>query len=346
MEHTDYTQVGTSGLFTWKVGLGTMQFGWTVDEPGSFEIMDAYAAAGGNFIDTADVYSAWAGNEGGPPNPGGVSEEIIGRWMADRGNRDQMVVATKVRGAMGEGFSQGRTTIHQREGLGRGWIARACEDSLRRLQTDHIDLYQVHWIDPLVPIEETLGALTDLVRQGKVRYLGCSNFSAWRIVQSLWAAERNNLESFVSLQPEYNLLAPTRGDVERELAPVCQTYGIGMVPYSPLAAGMLTGKYQRGQDLPDSVRADGNRAKWISDQNWDAIEALTEVADDHDMPPASAAIQWLRAKPWVASPIIGANRPSQLHDTLAGLDTPLSADAVERLDDVSDFHRPRFVRED
>ncbi|MEE8600881.1 aldo/keto reductase [Euzebya tangerina] len=340
-----YNQIGSSGLFTWKVGLGTMQFGWTVDEPGSFEILDAYAEAGGNFVDTADVYSAWAGNEGGEPQPGGVSEEIIGRWMASRRNRDDLIVATKVRGAMGESFSEGRGTVHQREGLGRGWIMRACEDSLRRLQVDHIDLYQVHWIDPLVPIEETLGALTDLVRQGKVRYLGCSNFSAWRIMESLWTSDRRGLERFISLQPEYNLLAPTRGEVERELAPMCQRYGIGMVPYSPLAAGMLTGKYRRDEGLPESVRADSNRAKWISEQNWDVIETLVEVAEGHGISPASAAIQWQRAKPWVASPIIGANRPSQLADTLSGLDAPLSADAMARLDEVSDFHRPRYVRE-
>lgn len=343
---SDYVQVGDSGLFVFKVGLGTMQFGWTVEEDASYDILDAYVEAGGNFIDTADIYSSWADRMGGPENAGGVSEEIIGRWLATRGHRDDMVVATKLRGAMGQGFSEGRDTIHQREGLGRGWVMRACDDSLRRLQVDHIDLYQLHWIDPRVPITETLGALTDLVRAGKVRYLGVSNFSAWRIVESLWVSDRRGYERFVSLQPEYNLLAPTRGEVERELAPVCQRFGIGMVPYSPLAAGLLTGKYRRDEPLPDSVRADSNRRRWLDeDGSWDTIETLVEVAEEVGMSPASAAIQWLRSRPWVAAPIIGANRPSQLRDTLSGLVTPLPDDAVARLDEVSDFHRPRFVQE-
>ncbi|HSJ44045.1 MAG TPA: aldo/keto reductase [Euzebyales bacterium] len=341
-----YTQVGTSGLFVHRVGLGTMQFGWSVDEDQSFAVLDAYVEAGGNFIDTADIYSLWAADMGGPSNPGGVSEEIIGRWMATRGNRDDLVVATKVRGAMGERFSQGRDTTHQREGLSRRWIMRACEDSLRRLGVDHIDLYQAHWIDPLVPIDETLSALTDLIRQGKVRYIGCSNYSAWRIVESLWAAERHGSERYVSVQPEYHLLAPTRGDVERELAPMCQRYGLGMIPYSPLAAGLLTGKYRRGQLLPDSVRAAENAEKWLNDKNWTIIETLVEVAERNGISPASAAINWLRAKPWVTAPIIGANRPGQLRATMAGLDTPLPDEDVAALDAVSDYRRPRPARED
>jgi aryl-alcohol dehydrogenase-like predicted oxidoreductase len=341
-----YVQVGTSGLFVHRVGLGTMQFGWSVNESASFEVLDAYVEAGGNFIDTADVYSSWSADMGGPPNAGGVSEEIIGRWIAARGNRDDLVVATKVRGAMGERFSQGRDTVHQREGLSRQWITRACEDSLRRLGVDHIDLYQAHSIDPLVPIEETLAAFTDLVRAGKVRYIGCSNYSAWRIVESLWAADRHGYERYVSLQPEYHLLDPTRGDVERELAPVCQRYGIGVIPYSPLAGGLLTGKYRRDEPLPDSVRAEENRDKWLTDQNWDVIETLVAVADRHGTSPASAAINWLRAKPWVSAPIIGANHPDQLRDTLSGLDRALEPEDVAALDAVSDFRRPRPSREE
>ncbi|MEM9654192.1 MAG: aldo/keto reductase, partial [Actinomycetota bacterium] len=174
-ETTDpYVRVGRSGLFVYRVGLGTMQFGWSANEEESFAVLDAYAELGGNFIDTADCYSSWAGSMGGPSNPGGVSEEIVGRWLASRGLRDEMVVATKVRAAMGEGFADTRATRPQREGLSRRWIMRACEDSLRRLGVDHLDLYQAHFIDPLVPIEETLSAFTDLVRQGKVRYIGCS----------------------------------------------------------------------------------------------------------------------------------------------------------------------------
>jgi aryl-alcohol dehydrogenase-like predicted oxidoreductase len=336
-----YTQLGRSGLLVYALGLGTMQFGWSVDEAGAFEVMDAYDEAGGNFIDTADVYSAWSSNEGGPPNPGGISEEIIGRWMKQRGNRDRMIIATKVRGAMGEAFADHRGTQRQREGLSRRWIMQACEDSLRRLDVDHIDLYQVHWIDPLVPIEETLGALTDLVRQGKVRYLGCSNFTAWRLMEALWTSDRRSLESFISIQPEFNLLDPVRSFVETELAPMCSEYGIGVVPYSPLAAGMLTGKYRRDSPLPPSVRADANAANRFSEKNWSIVDCLLEVAAAEQQTPAQAAVNWVRSKPWVSAPIIGANRPDQLRDTLGALDRPLSAESIDRLDAVSDFPRSR-----
>lgn len=336
-----YVQLGRSGLVVHALGLGTMQFGWSVDQEGAFSVLDAYDEAGGNFLDTADVYSAWASTLGGPPNPGGVSEEIIGRWLAARGNRDRMVIATKVRGAMGELLADHRGTQRQREGLSRRWIMQACEDSLRRLGVEHIDLYQVHWIDPLVPIEETLSALTDLVRQGKVRYLGCSNYSAWRLMEALWTSDRRQLESFVSIQPEYHLLDPARSFVELELAPMCARYGIGMVPYSPLAGGVLTGSYRRGAPLPDSVRAGENAANRLTDKNWDIVETLVEVAEADGLTPAQAAINWLRSKPWVSAPIIGANRPEQLRDTLGALDVTLSPDSIERLDAVSDFPRSR-----
>ncbi len=330
-----YVQLGRSGLFVYRVGLGTMQFGWSVDEAGSFAVLDAYADAGGNFIDTADCYSSWSQSMGGPSNAGGVSEEIIGRWLHARGRRDDMVIATKVRAAMGEQFGDHRGTRFQREGLSRQWIMRACEDSLRRLGVDHIDLYQAHFIDPLVPIEETMSAFTDLVRQGKVRYLGCSNFSAWRLLESLWVADRRNLESFVSVQPEYSLLDPVRSDVEAELAPMCQRYGIGIIPYSPLGGGLLTGKYRRGEPLPDSVRADENAETRFSDKNWSIIETLVDVATDLGQTPAQVAVNWLRAKPWTTAPIVGANTTQQLRDTIDGLDARLPTEAVARLDDVS-----------
>jgi len=340
-----YVQVGASGLFVHRVGLGTMQFGWSIDEAASFAVMDAYAAVGGNFLDTADCYSSWSAAMGGPANAGGVSEEIIGRWMRSRGNRDDLVIATKVRAAMGEQFSDHRGTFRQREGLSRRWVTRACDDSLRRLGVDHIDLYQAHFIDPVVPIEETLSAFTDLVRQGKVRYLGCSNFSAWRLMQALWAADANGFESFISLQPEYSLLDPIRGDFETELAQVCAHYRIGVLPYSPLAGGMLTGKYRRGHALPDSVRAEENAENRFTDKNWDIIEAVVAVADRTAMTPAQVAINWLRAKPSVSAPIVGANSPRQLNDVLDGLDTPLASSDVALLDAVSDTPRSRTSAE-
>jgi aryl-alcohol dehydrogenase-like predicted oxidoreductase len=336
-----YVQVGESGLFVYRIGLGTMQFGWSVDEPGSFAVINEYVNAGGNFIDTADCYSSWASSLGGPPNAGGVSEEIIGRWLSNRGHRDDMVIATKVRAAMGEKFSDTRATIKQREGLSRRWITRACEDSLRRLGVDHIDLYQAHFIDPLVPIEETMSVFTDLVRQGKVRYLGCSNYSAWRLIESLWESDKHGYERFISIQPEYSLLSPTRGDFETELAAVCARYKIGVIPYSPLAGGMLTGKYRRGGRAPESVRAGENIDRRATEQNWDIIEKLIEVGALANLRPAQAALGWLRSKPYVSAPIIGANTPEQLRELLAGLDTPLPSELCAELDTVSDFHRPR-----
>ena len=333
---TTYRRLGNSGLHLFALGLGTMQFGWTCDEARSFEIMDAYFAAGGNFIDTADIYSSWAEN-----NAGGVSEEIIGRWVKAQKNRDQLVLATKVRGAMGTNFSQGRNTIHQREGLSRKWILKACEDSLKRLQTDYIDLYQVHWVDTETPIEETLSALTELVKKGYVRYIGCSNFSAWRLMQSLWASDKHNLEKFVSIQPEYSLVQPTRANFERELAKVCLEYGIGVIPYSPLAAGFLTGKYRRGQPLPDSVRAGGIGSSRMNEQNLDLIEKLVEIAAEQNTTATRVTLAWMLAQPFMSAPIIGANTTTQLADSLGAIDLSLTEDQIKAISSVSDWTRAR-----
>ncbi|WP_020560193.1 aldo/keto reductase [Thiofilum flexile] len=335
-----YVQVGKSGLWVYRVGLGTMQFGWSADEAMSGRILDTYVERGGNFIDTADCYSSWAPPMNGVVNAGGVSEEIIGRWLKGR-NRYDIVLATKARAAMGEMFSDHRGSFRQREGLSRRWIMQACEDSLRRLNTDYIDLYQTHFIDPLVPIEETLSTLTDLVRQGKVRYIGCSNYSAWRLMQSLWVADKHHFEHFISIQPEYSLVSPIRADFETELAQVCSHYQLGVIPYSPLAGGLLTGKYRQGQPLPDSVRADGNAQGRFSPQNWAIIEKVIEIATQTNAKPAQVALAWLRAKPWVTAPIVGANTPEQLSELLAGLDYQLSAAHLAELDEVSNFPRPR-----
>lgn len=337
---TPYRQLGRSGLHLFPLGLGTMQFGWTADEATAFDLLDTYHAAGGNFIDTADIYTTWT-----PGNPGGVSEEVIGRWLKARGRRSDVVIATKVRGPMGEGGSQGRGTIHQREGLSRRWILKACEDSLRRLGVDHIDLYQAHWIDAQTPIEETLAAFTELVRRGYVRYIGCSNYSAWRLMQALWTSDRRGLEAFVSIQPEYSLLSPTRANFERELARVAVEYGLGVVPWSPLGGGMLTGKYRRGQPLPDSVRAGENAARRFSDQNFDTVETLVAVAERHGARPAQVALAWLLAQPGVTAPIIGANSVEQLRELLGTLEVQLSADDLTEISRVSDWERARTDRE-
>ena len=335
-----HRNLGNSGLQTFPLALGTMQFGWTADEETSFDIMDAFTEAGGNLVDTADVYSMWA-----PNNPGGVSEEIIGRWLKARGNRDEVLVATKVRGPMGQNGDEGRGTAKGREGLSRRWIMQACEDSLRRLQTDHIDLYQVHWVDAQTPIEETLSALTDLVRKGCVRYLGCSNFSAWRLMQALWTSDKHGFERFVSVQPEYSLTQPTRADFERELARVCETYGVGVLPYSPLAGGFLTGKYERDAALPDSKRAEGIANKRFTEQNWNILDEVRNVADSHHVHPAQVALAWLLAKPYMTAPIVGANSVAQLQDVLPAAELELSPEQLTALDKASDWEHSRTERE-
>ncbi|BDP43295.1 NADP-dependent aryl-alcohol dehydrogenase (plasmid) [Deinococcus aetherius] len=333
---TTYRRLGRSGLHLFPIGLGSMQFGWSADEATSQGIMDAYAEAGGNFIDTADIYTTWT-----PGNPGGVSEEIIGRWMKARGNRQDIVVATKVRGPMGEFGGEGRQTVHQREGLSRRWIMRACEDSLRRLQVDYIDLYQAHWIDNQTPVEETLEAFTELVRRGYVRYIGCSNYSAWRLMQALWTSDKKGLESYISIQPEYSLLSPTRANFERELMRVCEAYEIGIVPWSPLGGGMLTGKYRRGQPLPESVRADENARRRFSDKNFDIVETLEAVAGRHGVGPAQVALAWMLAQPMMTAPIVGANNVTQLGELLGTLGLELTPEDLDEITRVSDWERAR-----
>lgn len=330
-----YRRLGQSGLHVSALGLGTMQFGWTADEQASFEVLDAFAEWGGTLIDTADVYTAWADN-----NDGGVAEEIIGRWLTARGNRDDLVIATKLRIPMGPWPTQGRQTRHQREGLSRRWILKACEDSLRRLGVEHIDLYQAHSFDPYTPVEETLAAFTNLIQRGLVRYVGCSNFSAWRLMQSLWTSDVRGLERFVSIQPDYSLANPARANFERELAQVCGHYGIGVLPYSPLAGGLLTGKYRRGTPMPDSARARDVKPR-MTEQNLDLIDELTAIADSHGAKPAQVALAWLLAQPFVTAPIVGANSSDQLRDLLPAAALELSTEEVERLAKVSSWPRAR-----
>jgi aryl-alcohol dehydrogenase-like predicted oxidoreductase len=298
-----------------------MQFGWTADELAGFEVMDAFVEAGGNFIDTADVYSWWAEN-----NPGGVSEQIIGRWMKDRSNRQEVVLATKVRGKMWEGPDG--------EGLSRAHIMRAVEDSLRRLDTDYIDLYQTHWFDADTPIDETLRALDDLVRQGKVRHIGASNYPAWRLMESLWSADGHGTARYDSLQPHYNIAR--RDEFERELMEVCTAYEVGVIPYSPLAGGFLTGKYERGE-VPESARAEGAKRKYFNEKGWRVLEAVCEVAEEAGTVPAAVALGWLLSQPVVTSPIIGANSVEQLKGSLATVELSLTEEQVEKLNEASEW---------
>ena len=315
----NYRRLGRTGLKVSELCLGTMQWGWTANEEESFTVMDAFVEAGGNFLDTADVYSRWV--EG---NPGGVSEEIIGRWLKARGNRQAVVVATKARGRMWDGPNG--------EGLSRGHLVRACEDSLRRLGTDYIDLYQTHSDDRETPLDETLRALDDLVHAGKVRYVGCSNYQAWRLAGALWTSEKHRLVRFDSIQPHYNLAH--RAEFERELLPLCNDQGVGIIPYSPLAGGFLTGKYRR-DSVPDSKRAEGIKQRYFNDRGFAIVDALDTVAQAHGSTPTAVALAWLLAQPGMTAPIIGANSPEQLQASLAAGDLKLTAEEVAALNDAS-----------
>lgn len=319
-----YKKLGRTGLKVSELCLGTMQWGWTADEKTADTVMDAFVDGGGNFIDTADIYSRWA--EG---NPGGVAEEVIGRWMKTKGNRSQVILATKVRGPMGAGPND--------QGLSRKHIFDAVDASLRRLQTDYIDLYQTHSFDSDTPIDETLGVLTDLQKAGKVRYIGASNYYAWQLMESLWVADVDKLARYDSLQPHYNMV--NRAEFERELKPVCEKFEIGVIPYSPLAAGFLTGKYDRNS-IADSKRAEGVTSRYNNDASWRTLDAVRAVAKDLNSNPAAVSLAWLLAQPVITSPIIGANSTQQLQDSLAVTDLKLSPEQVKQLNDASNW-QPR-----
>ena len=315
----NYRKLGRTGLKVSPLCLGTMQWGWSADENTSFEVMDSFVEAGGNFLDTADIYSNWV--EG---NPGGVSEEIIGRWMKVRKNRQQVILATKVRGQMGDGPND--------QGLSRKHIMDAVDASLRRLQTDYIDLYQTHFYDVDTPIDETLRALDDLVRAGKVRYIGASNYPAWRLMESLWRADVNGTSRYDSLQPHYSMVH--RAEFERELKEVCQTYQIGVIPYSPLAGGFLTGKYSR-ETLPESTRAQRIKSNYFNDYGWGVLDAVRAVAEETNSSPVAVALAWQLAQPVITCPIIGANNVAQLQGSLSALEVTLSEEQIKSLNDAS-----------
>lgn len=319
----EYRRLGRTGLKVSEICLGTMQFGWSSDESMAHDVMTKAFDLGCNFLDTADIYSRWV--EG---NPGGVSEEIIGRWIA-KGDvpRHQVVLATKVRGPMGDGPND--------QGLSRQHIMHAVDESLRRLQTDYIDLYQVHAPDKETPLDETLEALNDLVRTGKVRYIGCSNYPAWLLAKSLWISDLRSISRFDSLQPHYNYVH--RAEFERELQPLCLDQGVGVIPYSPLAGGFLTGKYRRDTPLPESDRAEGIKNRYMNERGFRAVDKLEEVARAHDASIAQTAIGWILANPAVSSAIIGANSVEQLVDTMKGAEVKLSADEKAALDEVTQW---------
>ena len=310
-------KVGRSGLEVVPLALGGNVFGWTIDEAASFRVLDAFVAAGLNFIDTADVYSRWA-----PGNKGGESETILGNWFKRSGKRDKVVLATKVGMDMGDG----------KVGLKKAYILRAVEDSLRRLQTDRIDLYQTHKDeDRSTPQEETLRAYDQLVRQGKVRAIGASNFTADRLTEALRISAADGLARYECLQPHYNLVE--RG-FEKELAPLCLKENVGVIPYYSLASGFLTGKYRGEADLSKSAARSANVKKYLNERGFRVLEALDEVSARINARPASVALAWLIARPGVTAPIASATSVEQLDDLIQAVSIKLDADDVRRLDEA------------
>lgn len=310
----EYRRLGRSGLIVSAVGLGANNFGGRTDEQGSFHVLDQILESGVNFIDTSNTYNSTR------------SEQIIGKWL--KGKRNQVILATKFGKPVGKGPYQ--------MGTSRKHLMEQVEASLQRLQTDHIDLYQVHQPDPLTPIEETLRGLDDLVGQGKVRYIGTSNFASWQICEAAWTARDLGLNRFISEQPYYNLL---RRGAEKEIIPVCEQYGIGVIPYYPLESGILTGKYQRGAEPDPSTRMGKQspeaRRMFMTERNFDIVAKLQKFAEARGKAVGDLAIAWLLRKPVVGSVIAGATRPEQVIANARGADWKLTPEEIKEIDAIS-----------
>jgi aryl-alcohol dehydrogenase-like predicted oxidoreductase len=313
-------KLGRTGLRVAALCLGGNTFGWTTDQTASEAVLDAYVEAGGNFIDTADIYARWATGK-----QGGESETVLGTWMAARRNRQAVLIATKVMGPMGPGPND--------TGLSRHHIMEGVEASLRRLQTEYIDLYQAHWDDRDTTLDETLRAFDDLVRQGKVRYIGASNHHAWRLTRALWESDRRGYVRYESLQPKYNLVF--RDEYERELEPLCLEQGVGVIPYSSLGSGFLSGKYRRGETLPASPRAAGVQKAYMTDRGFAVLEAVEKVAAAVGATPAQVALSWLAHRPGITAPIASATSVAQLRELLGGIELRLDEEATAALDKAS-----------
>jgi aryl-alcohol dehydrogenase-like predicted oxidoreductase len=303
--------LGKSGLLVSLVGLGCNNFGMRIDIEVSRKVVHKALDLGITLFDTADAY----GNRGG-------SEEILGQILGDR--RKDIVLATK--------FALPMNEAETLKGASRRYIMRAVEDSLRRLRTDWIDLYQQHRPDPLTPIEETLRALEDLIRQGKVRYVGCSNLPAWQVVEAQWTSKHHNLNAFVSCQDEYSLLVR---DIEKELVPAMQAYGLGLLPFFPLASGLLTGKYKRNAPMPEGTRLANTQRladRYMTDANWPIVERLADFAAKHGHTMLELAFSWLAAHPYVSSVIAGATKPEQVEQNVKAVDWSLTPEDMAEID--------------
>ena len=314
-----YRKLGNSGLEVSPLAFGGNVFGWTVDESKSFKLLDAFVDFGFNFIDTADVYSKWA-----PGNKGGESETVLGKWLKQSGKRKRVIIATKVGMEMGP----------DKKGLSKPYILRSVEDSLQRLQTDYIDLYQSHTDDPNTPLEETLEAYGQLMREGKVRAIGASNFSAERLSQALEVSKQRGYPSYQSLQPLYNLY--DRAEYETKLEPFCRGNGLAVISYFSLASGFLTGKYRSEKDLGKSPR--GQRVgKYLNERGLRILEALDKVAKQRGSTPATVALAWLIARPSITAPIASATSLEQLHALCEAPKLELDRSEVEFLDQASAY---------
>ena len=311
-------KLGKSGIEVRPLMLGGNVFGWTIDQARSFEVLDAFEAGGFDFIDTADIYSKWV-----PGHPGGESETILGNWLKQRGNRKKIILATKCGFEMAPG----------RKGLARKHILESAEDSLRRLQTDYIDLYQSHTEDAETPLEDTMRAYADLIQQGKVRAIGASNYTPPRLKAALETSAKLGLPRYESLQPQYNLY--DRSGYEEALEPLCIENGIGVIPYYGLASGFLSGKYRTEADKSKSPRGENIVKKYLNDRGRRILHALDHVAAGHGSTPASVALAWLIARPGITAPIASATSPDQLRDLFKAVDLKLDASAIETLNQAS-----------
>jgi aryl-alcohol dehydrogenase-like predicted oxidoreductase len=305
--------LGRTGLKVTAFCLGGNTFGRMTDQVQSEAVLDAFVEAGGNFVDTSDSYSR------------GESENVLGRWMKARGNRVQVVIASKVCSPMGDGPND--------RGLSRQHIMDGAEASLRRLQTDHIDLYQAHRDDPETPLDETLRAFDDLISQGKVRYIGSSNYRAWRLAEALGESGRRGRARFESLQPKYNLMF--RDEYERDLEPLCREQGVGVITYSSLGSGFFSGKYRRGQALPSTPRAAGVEREYFNERGWRILDAVEAVAGEQGATVSQVALAWIVQRPGITAPIASATSPEQIRELVGCVDLKLSPEAIAALDQAS-----------
>lgn len=313
-------RMGRTGLYVTPICFGGNVLGWTTDQQRSYDVLDTFVAGGGNFIDSADVYSRWA-----PGHVGGESERILGDWMHARNNRTNLIIATKVGMRMDDGPNG--------EGLSRYRIIKHVEDSLKRLKTDYIDLYQSHADDLNTPLDETLRAYDDLISSGKVRYIGASNFAAWRLTKALWVSDRHNLARYECVQPRYNLVM--RADYERELEPMCISEGVGVITYSSLASGFFSGKYRAGQALPTSPRAGGVQANYMNERGFKILAAVDAVAKELNTTSGQVALAWIMARPGITAAIASGTTVDQVKDLTASAELVLPVAAIASLTEAS-----------